>query len=79
VNLSTTLAVLADDEVVQVHPGDDLVQGLRGRGARVGFVAAKGGDQPGPGLEEPLRQGLLALALRTGQVLAEVLEVAAEV
>ena len=89
------LAVRADEEVVEVHPGDDLVQlpcgvppqpalGFRTRSlgsfCAVGLVVGvQPGDQPEPGLEQPLGQRLLQRAFRAGQVLAEVLEVAAEV
>ena len=75
----------ADEEVVEVHPGDDLRAASRravagSRSSGVGrWRAVERRDQAEAGLEEPLGQRLLERALGAGQVLAEVLEVAAEV
>ena len=73
--------VRADEEVVEVHPGDEVTQGL-GRGDPEITVTSdriQPGDQAEASLEDPLGQRLLHGALGTRQVLAEVLEVAAEV
>ena len=89
------LAVRADQEVVEVHPGHGGVQlpcgvppqpalGFHARslgsfGAVGLVVGVQPGDQAEPGLEQPLIQRLLQGAFRSGQVLAEELEVLAEV
>ena len=49
-------AVGADDEVVEVHPGDDLVQCRRGGRAEIGLRVAESGDEAKSCFEEPLRQ-----------------------
>ena len=89
------LAVRTDQEVVEVHPGHGGVQlpcgvppqpalgfhtrSLGSFGAVGLVVGVQPGDQPEAGLEQPLIQRLLQGAFRSGQVLAEELEVAAEV
>ena len=55
------LAVRADEEVVEVHPGDDLVQPVD-RGVaqlRLGTGAIERDDESEARLEEPLGQRLL--------------------